>query len=318
MYLMIQCHYCKKSGSKGYLKRFLLDGIKYQCGTPECDNVIKALVVEKNKARILCEEKEREEKNQLQREKWGDYIVENHNDFIIANRQYRDGCRRFIDPKTQKIFKHSMFSDIWVETNDVPNSDDLLNVSNVSNNVLEDEDDGDIGNGQNGESDYDVEGIGESDIGYSHKETPTDEFLYNIEKPTVIGSENTSIKMLVNVSTMDNTNKYKYYSISKIYKNGSKKVMYNNITNNYYYYDNESELWLIDQYLTTKQQDGVYIGDMIPLHKDKRVSCFGYKGRVAFEIINGYSIGIEHDTIVYPDMYNLNGSNYSNFELHNE
>jgi hypothetical protein len=124
----IECFYCKSIGTKGVFKRFIKNGIHYECGTNECDLLKK----QKQQEIIELDRKIANEKLILQqtetRKKWGDYIYEHENDFIIAEKQYRDACQRSVDPYSLKIFKYSFIEKDWCETNDTLTTNDMKNV----------------------------------------------------------------------------------------------------------------------------------------------------------------------------------------------
>jgi len=130
---LVQCYVCDKKGSKTDFKRVINEGIKFECQTSACERIKQvkqmqeAEEYEKRKKQIIEEARLREET----------YLKENNfskipfnNNFFLAEKQYRDGHQRMVDPLTRKIvIKPLFFSEtLWTETVNELTANDLLKV----------------------------------------------------------------------------------------------------------------------------------------------------------------------------------------------
>lgn len=124
----VVCFYCNTAGEKGAFKRFIQDGIYYECGTNECDRLKRKKRQDEMELAIKKREEEKHKREMKFKELWGDYIYKHKKDFIRAERQYRDASFRMVDPYSLKIFKFSNFSDECVEVKETPTAFDMKNV----------------------------------------------------------------------------------------------------------------------------------------------------------------------------------------------
>jgi hypothetical protein len=129
---LVQCYVCDKKGSKTDFKRVINEGINFECQTSACESIKQlkqmqeAEEYEKRKKEIIEERRLREEtylkENNLTK------IQFNYN-FFLAEKQYRDGHERMVDPLTRKILIKSLFSEkLWTETDNELTANDLLKV----------------------------------------------------------------------------------------------------------------------------------------------------------------------------------------------
>lgn len=124
----VVCFYCNTPGEKGGFKRFINDGIHYECGTNECDRLKRKKRQDEMELAIKKREEEKHKREMKFKELWGDYVYKHKKDFIRAERQYRDASCRMVDPYSLKIFKFSNFSEECVEVKETPTAFDMKNV----------------------------------------------------------------------------------------------------------------------------------------------------------------------------------------------
>lgn len=131
--MLIQCHYCGKTGEKQEFKRFISNGIKYECQTAECEEIkreqIRCAQVQNRRPVITEEELDCATE-------WGSYVYENNDTFIKAEKQYRDGFVRKVDPKSKKIYKYRLLGDTWIETNEILTENDERAINNYINPII--------------------------------------------------------------------------------------------------------------------------------------------------------------------------------------
>jgi hypothetical protein len=130
--MLIQCHCCGKSGEKQEFKRFLSNGVKYKCQTAECEEIKREKIrcAKLQNKRPVINDDELDRATEL-----GNYVYENNDTFIKAEKQYRDGCVRKIDPMSKKIYKYCLFSATWSKTNEILTHNDELTISNKFNPI---------------------------------------------------------------------------------------------------------------------------------------------------------------------------------------
>lgn len=124
----IECFFCKSQGVKGKFKRFIHNGIHYKCGTDECRKLQKTQLQESMELARKKEDERILQKKMKFNELWGDYVYNHKDDFIMAERQYRDASRRMVDPYSLKIFRFCNFTQECSETSEQLTSIDMKNV----------------------------------------------------------------------------------------------------------------------------------------------------------------------------------------------
>jgi hypothetical protein len=129
---LVQCYVCDKKGSKTDFKRIINEGIKFECQTSACESIKQVKKMQED------EEHEKRKKQFIEERRLTEeaYLKENNltkipfnDNFFLAEKQYRDGCTRMVDPLTRKIVINSFVSEkLWTETVNELTANDLLKV----------------------------------------------------------------------------------------------------------------------------------------------------------------------------------------------
>jgi excinuclease UvrABC ATPase subunit len=110
------CNNCKRHIEKSNLKRVFGQKNVYECKgieSKKCEEVLntekRKIYNEKEEIRRKIQQEEKEKKKKLFNDEYLEYILENEDNFIKCELQFRDGNVRYLDPKKNIIFKKSLF-----------------------------------------------------------------------------------------------------------------------------------------------------------------------------------------------------------------